>query len=63
MLLAVTFTFFICIGPMAVIIVVEQYFWTRETSHEKAVYHLVRVVFNNLSYINHAVNFILYCLR
>nr|KAG5701142.1 hypothetical protein BaRGS_002618 [Batillaria attramentaria] len=63
MLLLVTCAFLVLIGPMAVIIVVERYYWARNTPEEQAAYHLTRVVCNNLSYTNHAINFILYCLR
>ncbi|KAK6166314.1 hypothetical protein SNE40_023041 [Patella caerulea] len=60
MLLLVTFCFLLFVSPMAVIIVVEKYMWVRETPHESAVYHLVRTVFNNMMYTNHALNFLLY---
>ncbi|KAK7488983.1 hypothetical protein BaRGS_00019787, partial [Batillaria attramentaria] len=62
MLLLVTCAFLVLIGPMAVIIVVERYYWARNTPEEQAAYHLTRVVCNNLSYTNHAINFTLYCL-
>ncbi|KAK6166315.1 hypothetical protein SNE40_023042 [Patella caerulea] len=60
MLLLVTFCFLLFVSPMAVITVVEKYMWVRETPHESAVYHLVRTVFNNMMYTNHALNFLLY---
>ncbi|ESO90695.1 hypothetical protein LOTGIDRAFT_163961 [Lottia gigantea] len=60
MLLLVTFCFLILVGPMAMIIIIEKYYWVRVTPYEQAVYHLVRTVLNNMMYTNHALNFILY---
>ncbi|KAK7113229.1 mu-type opioid receptor-like [Littorina saxatilis] len=62
MLLLVTTAFLVFVSPMAVIIVVERYHWIPDTARGKAQYHLVRTVFNNLDYTNHALNFLLYCL-
>ncbi|KAK7108375.1 hypothetical protein V1264_016122 [Littorina saxatilis] len=62
MLLTVTCTFLLLVGPMAVMLVVERYVWFRTTIHEQAVFHLVRTILNNLVYTNHAINFCLYCL-
>nr|KAG5709445.1 hypothetical protein BaRGS_023127 [Batillaria attramentaria] len=61
MLLLVTTAFLVCVGPMAVVIVVERYYWIPVTNLEKAQYHLVRTILNNLDYTNHALNFLLYC--
>ncbi|XP_067687695.1 probable G-protein coupled receptor B0563.6 [Haliotis asinina] len=62
MLLSVSFTFLIFVTPMAVIIVVERYFWIQHSAHEQAQYHLVRTICNNMMYTNHALNFVLYCV-
>ena len=62
MLLLVTCAFLLLVGPVAVVLVVERYYWIRTTVHEQAVFHLVRTIFNNLAYTNHAINFCLYCL-
>ncbi|XP_071100698.1 probable G-protein coupled receptor B0563.6 [Haliotis cracherodii] len=62
MLLSVSFTFLIFVTPMAVIIVVERYFWVQHNAHEQAQYHLVRTICNNMMYTNHALNFVLYCV-
>ncbi|KAK7108374.1 probable G-protein coupled receptor B0563.6 [Littorina saxatilis] len=62
MLLLVTCTFLLLVGPMSILIVVERYVWFRTTIHEQAVFHLVRTILNNVAYTNHAINFCLYCL-
>lgn len=65
MLLLVTCTFLLLVGPMAVIIVVEREIagWMQASNYNQALFHLVRTIINNLSYTNHAINFILYSLR
>ncbi|KAK7501804.1 hypothetical protein BaRGS_00006890 [Batillaria attramentaria] len=62
MLLLVTSTFLVCVGPMAFIIVAERYFWFPSTPQEFATRYFVRTIFNNLDYTNHALNFFLYCV-
>ncbi|XP_070181217.1 mu-type opioid receptor-like [Littorina saxatilis] len=62
MLLLVTTAFLVCVGPMGVSIVVERYFWERDTNPQYAVYYFIRTILNNLDYTNHALNFYLYCL-
>ncbi|XP_070183383.1 probable G-protein coupled receptor B0563.6 [Littorina saxatilis] len=62
MLLMVTCAFLVLVGPVATMLLVERYLWIRTSPREKAVYHLVRTILNNLSYTNHAINFLLYCL-
>ncbi|KAL8569510.1 hypothetical protein ACOMHN_002057 [Nucella lapillus] len=61
MLLLVTTAFLIFVSPVAIIIVVERNYWFPDTPLEKAQYHLVRTICNNLDYTNHALNFLLYC--
>lgn len=61
MLLLVSFTFLLLVGPMAVLIIVERQFDLVSTPHQAAIYHLVRTVINNLMYTNHSLNFLLYC--
>ncbi|ESP01663.1 hypothetical protein LOTGIDRAFT_139345 [Lottia gigantea] len=60
MLLLVSFCFLIFVSPMAVIIVVERYYWIPTEPHDKAVYHLVRTITNHMMYLNHSLNFLLY---
>ncbi|KAK6178872.1 hypothetical protein SNE40_011359 [Patella caerulea] len=62
MLLLVSFCFLIFVSPMAVIIVVERYYWLPVFPHDKAVFHLVRTITNHMMYLNHALNFLLYFL-
>ncbi|KAL8590120.1 hypothetical protein ACOMHN_010315 [Nucella lapillus] len=48
-------------APLAVMLVAENTVWVRSTAEEVAVYTVVRMVTNTLMYLNHSVNFLLYC--
>ncbi|KAL8558814.1 hypothetical protein ACOMHN_046396 [Nucella lapillus] len=48
-------------APLAVILVAEHTIWIRNTAEQVAVYTLARMVTNTLMYLNHSINFLLYC--
>ncbi|XP_025089448.1 FMRFamide receptor-like [Pomacea canaliculata] len=62
MLLFVTLAFLLLVGPVGVILAVEQNLLATGSALVKARHSFVRVIFNCLTYTNHAVNFLLYCI-
>ena len=62
MLLSVTFAFIILTGPIAVTLILEK-FWDPPTeAHGSAIWRQWRTIVSNLTYKNHAINFLLYSL-
>ncbi|PVD38044.1 hypothetical protein C0Q70_00654 [Pomacea canaliculata] len=62
MLLFVTVTFLILVGPMGVMLVTQERIQAKASFHDLAVVHLVRTIVDCLTYTHHAINFLLYCL-
>ncbi|XP_076459114.1 uncharacterized protein LOC143292574 [Babylonia areolata] len=59
--LLASLTFVTLSAPLAVMLVAEHTVWVRNTAEQVALYTLLRLVANTLMYVNHSVNFLLYC--
>ena len=59
MCLSVSFAFLICIAPSILILIGKPY-WKRTGGN--AGYTIAKVINNQLVYLNHSINFLLYCL-
>ena len=60
-LLTLTFTFLILMTPISVYLT-GQYLWWRQNHQRNADFEIFWAVANLLSYLNNAINFILYCV-
>lgn len=60
MMILVTLAFLVLVGPMGVVLIVEQHILLTGSVLEKANLRLIRVIFNCLGSTNHAINFVLY---
>ncbi len=60
MLLALGMAFLCTTSPISIYLIVDP-FWEKESQTEKDISYTMFVVFNNLQYVNNAINFLLYC--
>lgn len=58
--LSASFTFLVCIVPSIVLLIGKPY-WTH-SGHGNAAYDISKAVCNLLVYVNHSINFFLYCM-
>ncbi|XP_060081567.1 probable G-protein coupled receptor 139 [Ylistrum balloti] len=61
MLLMVSFTFFLTTLPMNIILIMTKS-WNEQTQQQKAAFYLAKTVSELLMYLNHTINFFLYCI-
>lgn len=60
MCLSISFTFLVCIAPSIVLIIGRPY-W-KFPGKQNTAYNIAKVINNQLVYLNHAINFCLYCM-
>ncbi|XP_069114763.1 probable G-protein coupled receptor 139 [Argopecten irradians] len=61
MLLTISFTFLLTTLPMNVILILTKT-WNEQSQRQRANFHLAKTVSEILMYLNHTVNFFLYCI-
>ncbi|KAK6180135.1 hypothetical protein SNE40_012340 [Patella caerulea] len=60
MLILVSCAFLILTGPVGAMLVIEKYLWIPKSLEDLGRFHLIHAVTDNMMFINHALNFILY---
>ncbi|XP_062605289.1 FMRFamide receptor-like [Saccostrea cucullata] len=63
MLLSVSFTFLVTTIPMNIVLIFTA-FWNKQTDNDvkgAAIFHLIKTISELLMYVNHSINFFLYC--
>ncbi|XP_060071610.1 growth hormone secretagogue receptor type 1-like [Ylistrum balloti] len=61
MLLMVSFTFLLTTLPMNIILIMTKS-WNEQNQQQKAAFYLAKTVSELLMYLNHTINFFLYCI-